>query len=114
MNFNKFSVSAKEASPLMLGGKDYRIHDLWWVKFTEKGWMKFAASLTARFSSINVIITKVIGHMKIGLFNLSYFSSIINTLITVSTHSCGNLSILKVIIREPNVKKRVRNSKHNT
>lgn len=114
MNFNKFSVSAKAASPLMPRGKDYRIHDLWWAKiYWERG------DEVCCFTNCSFLIHKCNnykGHWsyEIGLFNLSYLSSIINTLITVSTPSFGNLSILRIIIGEPNVRQRVQNSTHNT
>lgn len=67
MNFNKFSVSAKAASPLMPQGKDTAEYTIYGgLKFTETGCMKRVASPTAHFSSINAIITKVIGHMKVA------------------------------------------------
>lgn len=85
MNFNKFSVSAKAVCSLMPRGKDtaeYTIHGE--QKLTETVWIKRAASLTARFSSIKCNNYKGQWSFRSGLFNLSYLFSIINRLITVS------------------------------
>lgn len=111
MNFNKFSVSAKAGSPLMPGSKvtaEYTIYGE--QKLTETVWIKRAASLTARFSSIKCNNYKGQWSFGSGLFNLSYLFSVINGLITVSSHSCGGNPSLNY---NP-LSKRVENSKHTT
>ncbi len=99
MNFNKFGVSANAVSPLMPEAKASRIRSNGEQKLTETGWIKLAASLTARFSSIKCNNYK--GHWSFGsgLFNLPYLFSVINRLIAVPAHSCGNssLKLLSVI-----------------
>lgn len=91
MNFNKFSVSAKAASPLMPRGKDTAEYTIYIEqKLTETVWIKRAASLSAHFSSIKCNNYKGQWSFGSGLFNMSYLFSIINRLITVSAHSCGN------------------------
>lgn len=94
MNFNKFSVSAKAASPLMPWGKDTAEYTIYGEqKFTETVWIKCAASLTAHFSSIKCNNYEGQWSFGSGVFNLSYLLSIISRLITVSTCSCVNPSL---------------------
>lgn len=73
--------------------------------------MKRAASRTARFSYKKCNNYK--GHWSLGsgLFNLSYLFSIINGLITACAHTQLWQFSLKVRICDPNVNKRVHNSK---
>ena len=61
---------------------EYTIHGE--PKLTETVWIKRAASLTARFSSIKCNNYEGQWSFRSGVFNLSYRFSIINSLITVS------------------------------
>lgn len=110
MKFNKFSVSARAACPFMPRGKDT-------TESTIYGVLKCTDGLdeACHFTNCSFLIHKCNnykGHRSYesGLFNPSCHFSIIITVITLSTHIYGNLSILKFAIRDPDVRIKIQNA----